>query len=190
MDTKFRPVRGREQIILAMGYNEGYIYFATDTGNIFVDADGKSKIPLGGRGAAVLYSNTKAIQNSADDNYTLYLEGLEDPSATVRIGDLIINHQDNAFYKVVEVETDEEILTCMRIAVSGSGGGGGGTTGPVVRRGRLTVTNNGESDILNGSECTFTITATSGTEDNVPIDNELQLAIKYILTDTKQTFYT
>lgn len=189
MDTKFRPVRGKEQIILAMGYNEGYIYFATDTGNIFVDANGKSKIPLGGRGAAVLYSNTKAIQNSADDNYTLYLEGLEDPSATVRIGDLIINHQDNAFYKVVEVETDEEILTCMRIAVSGSGGGGG-TTGPVVRRGRLTVTNNGESDILNGSECTFTITATSGTEDNVPIDNELQLAIKYILTDTKQTFYT
>ena len=108
----------------------------------------------------------------------------------ISIGDLIINHQDNAFYKVVEVETDEEILTCMRIAVSGSGGGGGGTTGPVVRRGRLTVTNNGESDILNGSECTFTITATSGTEDNVPIDNELQLAIKYILTDTKHICYT
>lgn len=189
MDTRFRPVRGAESKILATEYNEGFIYFATDTGNIFLDANGIPKIPLGGRGAAVLYANTKATQNSADDNYTIYFEGLEDPEATVRVDDLIIN-SDGTFYKVVEVDDYEEMITCTRIAVSGSGGGGSDPSAPVIRRGRLTVTNLGESDILNGSECKFSITATSAVEGDRPIDDELQLSISYALTDTKQVFFT
>lgn len=191
MNPSFRPIRGTEEKLLATPYQEGYIYFAIDTGNIYMDANNQAKIPLGGRGAAVLYAKVKGTQNSGDDNYTLYQYGMEDPKQTVREGDLIINTADGAFYKVLEVNSADESIICTRIAVSGSGGGGaGGDTGPVTVRGRLTVTNNGESDILNGSSCTFTITTTSATEDGKPIDDELQLTITYILTDSKQTFYT
>ena len=44
--TRFIPVRGTEASIMANfpGYNEGYLYFATDTKKIFLDAKGKSKI--------------------------------------------------------------------------------------------------------------------------------------------------
>ena len=69
--TAFRPVRGKEADILSKGYNEGYVYFATDTGNIFIDYKGSAKIPLGGRGAAVLYARGVAVQHQADDDYSL-----------------------------------------------------------------------------------------------------------------------
>ena len=58
--TGFRPVRGEEEQILATGYNEGWVYFATDTGKIFLDAHGKEKIPMGGSGASLFYSNAPA----------------------------------------------------------------------------------------------------------------------------------
>lgn len=196
MNPSFRPIRGTEEKLLSTPYQEGYIYFAVDTGNIYMDANGQAKIPLGGRGAAVLYSKVKGAQNAGDDNYTLYQDGLEDPNQTVREGDLIINTADGAFYKVLELNPAEEAIICARIAVSGSGGGGGtgGVSGPTIRRGRLTVTNDGESDILNGSPCTFTITTTSATEtiegQAKPIDDELQLAIKFMLTESNQVFYT
>ena len=186
MDTRFRPVRGSEANILAMPYQEGYLYFATDTGNIFIDSKGKEKFPLGGRGAAVIYGRTTAAQNSGDDYYTIQISGLENPDISVREGDLIIN-RDGAFYKVIEVLEDEEILTCSRIAVSGSSTpGGDDKPTDQIKRGRLTVTNNGESDILNGSTCTFTILATSATDFGGPVDDELQLTITYILADTNQ----
>ena len=105
MNPSFRPIRGIEEKLLSTPYQEGYIYFAVDTGNIYMDANGQAKIPLGGRGAAVLYSKVKGAQNAGDDNYTLYQDGLEDPSQTVREGDLIINTADGAFYKVLELNT-------------------------------------------------------------------------------------
>ena len=37
---KFRPVRGLSADILATEYNEGYVYFATDTKKIYMDSNG------------------------------------------------------------------------------------------------------------------------------------------------------
>ena len=148
-EIAFRPVRGTEEKILSLAYNEGYVYFATDTGNIFIDSKGQSKIPMGGRGAAVIYTNGTAVQNSDDDYYSLSIDSLVNADDTVKNGDLLIN-RDGSFYKVIEVL--EDYFSCERIAVSGigSGGeGGSGSTTVVTQRGRLTVTNNGETDILN-----------------------------------------
>jgi hypothetical protein len=37
-DIRFRPVRGRESIIKDQAVVDGNIYFATDSGKIFIDA--------------------------------------------------------------------------------------------------------------------------------------------------------
>ena len=37
--TRFRPVYGAEETIVNLAYQEGYLYFATDSGKIFLDAD-------------------------------------------------------------------------------------------------------------------------------------------------------
>ena len=51
-ETRFTPVRGTEEAILDMPYNEGYLYFAVDTKKIFLDSNRQSKIPMGGGGGA------------------------------------------------------------------------------------------------------------------------------------------
>ena len=39
MNPSFRPIRGTEEKLLSTPYQEGYIYFAVDTGNIYMDAN-------------------------------------------------------------------------------------------------------------------------------------------------------
>lgn len=55
--TRFTPIKGTEEHIFANfpGYNEGYLYFATDTKKIFLDSGGKSKIPMGSATSGIYY---------------------------------------------------------------------------------------------------------------------------------------
>ena len=76
-NARFSPVRGLEEKILKGKYQEGFVYFATDTGNIFIDAQGIARIPMGGRGAAIIYAKATFVQNSGDDYYTFYMDELE-----------------------------------------------------------------------------------------------------------------
>ena len=54
--TRFRPVTGTEDQINNAQKNPGYVYFASDTGKIFVDLDNQHRIAMGGSGVAVLYA--------------------------------------------------------------------------------------------------------------------------------------
>lgn len=121
---QFRPVQGAQDSIMNMPYCEGYVYFATDTGKMYLDAEGISKIPLGGGGAAVLYAISSSATERADGTWSLPYSDLEDDTAVPKTTDLIIN-QDGSFYKVIDADKDSNIIHCSRIAVSG-------TTGPVV----------------------------------------------------------
>lgn len=190
-DARFRPVRGLEEKILRGKYQEGFIYFATDTGNIFIDAQGIARIPMGGRGAAIIYAKATFVQNSGDDYYTFYMDELENPDDKLKVGDLVINN-DGSFYKVVDIDDVTKAVTCARIAVSGSGGGGGGET-TTKARGRLTVTGLTEADLLNGDECKIQIVATSATEDGVPVDpgtDAMKVTIQFYADNASVPFYT
>lgn len=121
----FRPVQGVDEKLRALPYTEGYVYFATDTGKMYLDAEGQNKIPLGGSGAAVLYAASTAITERADGTYVIPYGDLEDESAVPKENDLIIN-VDGAFYKVIVADKDSNIIQSQRIAVSGTGGSGGG----------------------------------------------------------------
>lgn len=191
--TKFNVVRGTdEKIRRDFPYQDGYVYFAVDTGRIYMDVKGKNKVSMGGSGAAVVYANTTFIQNPNDDNYTFYTDGLENPEEGVKIGDLVINN-DGTFYKVEDINETTGAVSCMRIAVSGSGSGGGGGSTVTVARGRLTVTRLSEADLLNGDNCTFKILATSATEDGVAIDGDedsMTVTIQYFVSGNAIPYFT
>ena len=119
---QFRPVQGSQEAIMAMPYCEGYVYFATDTGKMYLDAEGISKIPLGGGGAAVLYAVSSSATERADGSWSLPYSDLEDETAVPKTTDLIIN-QDGSFYKVISADKDSNIIHCSRIAVSGTSSG-------------------------------------------------------------------
>ena len=125
MAIKFRPVRGTESQIEMQTIEEGYIYFATDSGHIYLDKDGE-RITMGGAGIAWYYANQPEVAQDDNDNYIIPSDTV-DTDQLVKLNDLIIN-TDGAFYKVINYSGDNYV--CSRIAVSGSGGGGGG--GPVV----------------------------------------------------------
>ena len=60
----FSPARGLEESVLSHRYTEGMIYFATDSGRIYLDADGENKIPLGGGGVSIIYGDdSNVIEN-------------------------------------------------------------------------------------------------------------------------------
>lgn len=121
--VKFRPYRGKDENIKAIPYSEGYVYFATDTGRIYIDYKNE-RLTMGGNGASLFYANDNDVFIDLLDHYYIDIATLEDPSSAIKPSDLIIN-SDGSFYKVIEVDLEEQRIECNRIAVSGSGGSGG-----------------------------------------------------------------
>ena len=143
--TKFRPVYGKkESTILSLPITEGFIYFADDTGKIFLDADGKRK-QVGGSGggggggsSSIVWSFgdeetgnlVKATDDASDGDPVFYialtaLEGGQLPDL-----DALIINSDGRFFKVTDNTLNEhQMITIELIAVSGGGSGGGGGGG-------------------------------------------------------------
>lgn len=122
---RFIPVQGTNDQIEATPIHLGYVYVATDTGQIYLDVEDGEKgrrIAIGGAGGSgsgtpVLYAKAKP-QLTGDGKYTIQRTDLEDKTVIVKVNDLILN-DDGSFYRVLSIEDD--VLTCMRIATGGSG---------------------------------------------------------------------
>ena len=123
---RFDPVRSTEETILNLPFSNGSIYFATDTGRIYLDClyngEQKNKLSVGGGGVSLIYGNDAepiaASEEEDNINFSLLLSSLEEKA---RENDLILN-SDGCFYKVLSVT--DTLANCARLAVSGSGGGG------------------------------------------------------------------
>ena len=129
--ARFIPTRGLENTILNLPFVNGKVYFATDTGKIYLDCvtasgEEKNKLAVGGGGVSLIYGNdANPVPASEEEDNTLFSLLLNALEAKAGPNDLILNI-DGCFYKVLTV--DETVANCVRLAVSGSGGGGG----PVV----------------------------------------------------------
>ena len=125
MSIPFRPFQGTEDLINKQDVYPGHVYFATDSGKIFLDAD-NGRITVGGGGVAVLYASADEVKKDMTDfSYILYSSNLDDEEATPKKDDLIIN-LDGRFFKVLSYNKDSGVIKCSLMAVSGTGGGGGG----------------------------------------------------------------
>lgn len=125
--AKFRPYRGTEEKIKTIPYSNGYVYFATDTGKIFLDYN-EERLTMGGNGASLFYATDPEVTIDLYDRYYIDFSALDDPDASLKVDDLIIN-SDGSFYRILEVDTNNGYAICSRIAVSGTGGGGTGPGG-------------------------------------------------------------
>lgn len=134
---KFRPVMGPEEVIKNTVQSNGWLYVATDTGNMYLDVN-NHRISIGGAGGSGGGStgfswadgdDTTIVKASGeeDDDTTLYLIDvsiIED--GIVPKPDSLILNSDGRFFRVMEIDSEGRIVANL-IAVSGSGGGGGGT---------------------------------------------------------------
>lgn len=133
----FRPVRGTEEQINSLSVCDGYIYFAYDTGNIYLDKNGHRYL-MGGNSTGIIYShgNDEQILKVFPDNdtnyeYTMSFNALENNSVPL-VNSLILN-SDGRFFRVTSINTENQIINVTLLAVSGSGGGSIAPIDPDVR---------------------------------------------------------
>ena len=128
--TKFRPVVGEESKIKDLPFKEGWVYFASDTGKIFLDVDDE-RVTMGGSGASLFYFEEDKVIELPNGAYQLRLSNMlegQDPNAIKEI-DLIINTTTESFYRVSSVDPEAGIVEAELLTVGGGSGGGGGGGG-------------------------------------------------------------
>ena len=178
--TRFRPVTGTEEQINNAQKNPGYVYFASDTGKIFVDLDNEHRLAMGGSGVAVVYGNATGLEADEQGYYTLDFDCLEE-DVLIKEGDLILNNLDGGFYRVLEVDKDEETMLCQRLSISGNGSGGGTGAGGVTKKIGITLDSLETSNLINGQICYITYTPKSGIEDGEVMDS--RLTVNWVLSE-------
>jgi hypothetical protein len=111
----FTPVRGTEEKIAGkvMGFNDGYIYFATDTGKIYMDytdADGvdHARVSFGGGAggsggnSGIFYANQE-VADKTNPELAFEITSIDSKDLPVK-DDLIINEADGCFYRVIKID--------------------------------------------------------------------------------------
>lgn len=97
----------------------GYIWFAVDTGRIFVDTP-KERVTVGGNGVAILYGDFPTdVEPDEEGICNFAITSLAQGSPKPHVNDLVLN-SDGTFYKIINIIADTT-LVCKVIAISGTG---------------------------------------------------------------------
>ena len=145
-NTEFRPVRGTQATIDALPITDGYVYYAVDTGRIYMDKSDE-RISMGGGGAAngsSIYFGVygKEIKEDAETKMYYYpLDSLEDKNAEPRVDDMILD-DTGALYRIKRIT--ETFYACTLLPLSGNG------SGPTIIRPNLTIASIPNPIIING----------------------------------------
>ena len=181
----FRPFLGSEEKISAHKNDDGSIYFATDTGKIFLDSNGQ-RINVGGSGAAIYYAEESPTNSVTEVVSGSNIEVGEEEAQSIElwlieqdmllkdtdhpiVDDIILTIQDGTFYKVERIESS--IFYCQRLSISGGGGTVATEIKPFLKLEPLE-----NSNIIDGSDVRVYFTATSVAQENgEPLDPELSI---------------
>lgn len=124
----FQPIQGSEANINKLPNHNGYLYFAYDTGNIYLDRN-NARFLMGSSSAGFFWCNGTEedivkidLDNPKDPSYYIFLSALEDNVIPKENG-LILN-SDGRFFRVKKILINDNKILADLVAVSGSGGGG------------------------------------------------------------------
>ena len=191
-NTSFRPVRGTDKTISSLPITDGYIYFATDSGKIYLDKENERILVGGGVGSVIFYGNAeeKLVQDPDSLYYEFPKAYLENEDLKPKIDDIILN-SDGAFYRVLAEFVD--YFVCQLLSVSGTGEGPGGTGG--IKRPGLTINTDKScpTSLINGQDAEIYFIATSATDaDGSILDNNLTITWSLSTTTAGSTeqYYT
>ena len=179
-NVSLKPIRGAEQDLLKLNVVEGALLIATDTGKMYMDANGK-RVSVGGSGSPFIYAEAEDLEPDEYGTYTLSFDDLESEDMLPQVDGLIIN-SDGTFFRILEVNAEEQTMLCMIIAVSGTGGGGGGTTAgkAIAIKGKALPT----VSLVNGQKMAANFTVTSATYSDGSYMDEGELTISWSLSVT------
>lgn len=174
----FQPVRCLQEKLNELPIDNGKIYFAYDTGSIYLDMADERK-SMGNSSSGIIYANAREeeiVKVNPDDennnNYFIPKNALENQAATPVIDSLVLN-RDGRFFRVIEVLKNSPNITGILLAVSGSGGGS------IVQysdRIKLNKVDPESSYLVNGKEAFIQVNAISGRDiDGSYLDEKLTI---------------
>ena len=178
----FQPVRGTQSQINGYDITEGYVYYAYDTGRIYLDYHGNrylmSSSSSGGSNSGIIYADgdETTIVNIEDSNneptsfYTLPFSIMETHSVVPAEDSLVLN-SDGRFFRIIEVDEENQKVTATLLAISGTGGGGGGQVITVEDLFIVpnTSTIGGSFTYVYGQDYEAEVTVTSTTDEEVDL---------------------
>lgn len=135
MAIKFVPVRGKDAEIRKIPITNGNVYFAYDTGYIYLDKDDQ-RHTLGGSGtggASFVWADAEEdvdlFKVSLDDDNPAYtmsvfaIEGSTQADPRYPQNDLLVINSDGHFFRVTGSDANHNLVLLDSIAVAGTGGG-------------------------------------------------------------------
>lgn len=177
---KFQPIRGKQEDIFTQyeTLHEGFVYFAYDTGNIYLDKNGHRYL-MGGNSTGIVYghgTDATIIKDDPEDEhsflYSMPFSILDEPSIVPHPDTLILN-ADGRFFRITEVDSNAKTIKAMLLAVSGSGSGGGSII-TYSDRAKLNKQDPESNYLINGKEASINIFAVSGKDyDGSVLDQKL-----------------
>lgn len=184
--VKILPIRAIESVVTGMPYQDGAIYFTTDTNKIYLDVKGTRHL-MGGSSSGIAYASgndstiVKRSEDDSDKTYLISASALDNPNI-IPIADALIINSDGRFFRVVSVE--DTTITAVLLAVSGSGSG---SDTPVAKNDLTLTFDNTTIDqtmtFISGQDYSALFTATSETDSVV--------SLSFIVTNNeKETLYT
>lgn len=128
LNVEFNPIQCTSQIFKNLTPQEGFLYFITDTKQLYLGKDNKFIDICGGLNIVYGEKEIEYIDNgqSPDPNVTFYVDELTKKEAPL-VNDLILN-KDGCFYKVKAV--DSNAIETTRVTLQGSGSVSGPSSGP------------------------------------------------------------
>ena len=205
-NKKFTPVRGIEDKIAGhvMGFHDGFVYFATDTGKIYMDYTDEegvdhARVPFGGGAGGGSGSNSGIFfakrpvteDEKLDDNLVFSMDDHIEGKVYPEKDDLILNSEDGCFYRVLSTNKVTAEVVGARLTVAGNGGGGNGGASSLAEDISLTIESLPDT-IINGKSQTLYFTATSALNNKGnPIDPQVKITWRLESTDdgTNYTVY-
>lgn len=126
MNVLFNPVMCNFDTFQNQEPRAGYIYFVTDTRQLFVVRDGKFVELCGGINLVYGKKEIKYTNNGKDPDPKVffYVSDLEDKERLPLVDDLILN-KDGCFYRVKSIVKSG--FNTERLTLQGTGGGGSGS---------------------------------------------------------------
>ena len=200
---RFVPVRGLEQRIMDMtsanklGFNDGYVYFALDTGRIYIDYIDSDGNPVaramvgnssgGGGNSGIYYANkTLTDEEKLLDEITFPIDAIEG-SEYPQKDDLIVNIPEGSFYRVVLPSPLTSDVKAIRLTIAG-GGGGVATLEEDIS---LRVEDLASINLINGQSAKVYFTATSAKDKRgEPIDTKIIITYTLAYTEDGHNYTT
>ena len=196
---RFIPVRGTEETIMsnALGFNDGYVYVATDTGHIYTDYTDKdgnrvARAMLGGTAggsgnSGIFYANkTLSDDEKLEDLIIFPIDTIEGGNYPQK-DDIIINVPEGSFYRVINPSPLTSSVEASRLTIAGGGGG----TSTLEEDISLRVEDLESINLINGQSAKVYFIATSAKDKKgEPIDTKITITYTLAYTEDGHNYTT